>query len=206
MRTVTITKHLFKFDELNEEAKENARKLYRESMYNDFTIETMMITENMEHTLNIEGFESDKNGIEWDLSNSQSDYVGLKGKIETKKLHQMIMDKLDNREKKWYKTLAVDSNYIDVGHNVSYHHYYGQQTSIEVYLNLHESSYPVIFTLYQKIETIAEELVKDEVDRLTRLLKKQGYKEIEWFFSDEHIDDVLTVNEYEFEEGGNHYL
>lgn len=203
MRTVAI--EVFTFYELDEKAREKAREWYRSQLNDDFTIESTMITENMVYTLQQEGFEIEKTNVEWNLSNSQSDFVGLSGKLKEKHFHQLIMDKLDNREKKWYKMLAVDETYIDVSHHFKYHHYYGQQYQVDVECHVDEEQHPVIYKLYTKVEELANQILSDELDRMTKKLEKQGYEEIEFLYSDEHIDDVLDVNGYEFEKDGSHY-
>ncbi len=203
MRTATV--EIFNFNELDEKAKEKAREWYRDGMNEDFTIESAMITDSMKCILIEEKFELDEDGLQWNLSNSQGDYVGLDGKINQLKLHGMIMDRLDAKEKKWYKILAVDSYYIDVSHKVSYHHYYGQQYDVDIDFDLDKEEYPIIFALYEKVHDIADEIIKDEVNELRSKLKLHGYNEIDFFYSDEHIDDVLDVNGYEFEKDGTHY-
>jgi uncharacterized protein YaaR (DUF327 family) len=115
------------------------------------------------------------------------------------------MEQLTNKERKWYKLLAIDKEYIEIVHEVKYHHYYRQQIDVSVYIRDSAEKYPHIMKLYDKISSFAENIIEKEVDELRGKLKKQGYEQIEYFNSDEYADDCLIHNDYEFQESGEQF-
>ena len=188
------------FEQLSEQAKEKARSDYRNTR--DYSWECDFVTEDMTHTLSENGFELDKNGLSWDLSYSQGDYVGISGKIKEGKLHELMMEKLDKRDKKKYLFWVIERCEIEITQNISYHHYYRQQIDVSVERNYDDDDYGWLSIFADKLE-FAEELVEDYVDELIGTLKRQGYEQLSYYDSDEHIDDLFINNEYEFDEEGN---
>ena len=193
-----VIKTTFTFEQLNDNAKEYARQKYRESR--DYSWECDFVSEDMVHILSENGFELDKNGLSWDLSYSQGDYVGINGKIKEDKLNELMMERLDKRDKKKYKFWLIDTSDIEITQNISHHHYYGQQVDVSVEIN-DEDDYGLIINFSNKIEC-AEEVVEDYVEELIGMLKKQGYEQLSYYNSDEYIDGFFINNDYEFDEDG----
>ena len=195
----------YSFTDLSDIAKEVARRWWNEGNY--YEIEAMMITEDMNYILSEEyDFTSqDKSSVDWSLSNTQGDYVGLNGRFTLKKLHTLVMEHLTEKEKKWYKILAIDSEKIYFSHSVNYHDYYGQQVDFNVDVSFDIDSYPHIVNLYDKIVEVAPKAIKKKVDEIRAKLKTIGYNQFEYYRSDEYVDDCLISNKYEFTKDGEHF-
>jgi hypothetical protein len=195
-------KTTFKFNELSDDAKEKARQDYRKTR--DYYFESEFVSDDMKTTLDVHGFELEKKGLQWDLSCSQSDFVGIDGKIKEDKLHELMMEKLDKRDKKKYYFWVIHRHYIEIIQNISHHHYYGQQVDVTVEFDEDEDVeyYVLLKNFADKLEK-AEEIVKEYIDDLIRILKKQGYEQLRYYDSDEYIDDYFINSDCEFDEDGN---
>jgi hypothetical protein len=196
------------FNELSDEAKEKARERYRNIMYDDFYFECQMITEDMQEQIKESGFTLNERGLEWNLGHTQGDYIGITGKINDDKINELIMNELTNKEKKRYKLLVIDTYAIEITHKVNYHHYYGQQVEVIVEIGnfddneIKESMLDkFVDDTYCKIE----KAIKDYVDDVCSDLKSYGYREIEYLYSNEIVDEMLRINEYEFTKDGKRW-
>lgn len=191
-----------KFEQLSEDAKEKVRQDYRKTR--DYYFETEFVTEGMTTTLEENCFDLDKGGLSWQLSNCQGDYVGIGGKIKEDKLHELMMDTLEKRDKKKYYFWVIHRHHIEITQNISHHHYYGQQVDVSVELNEDENVeyYVLLKNFVDKLEK-AEKIVEDYVNELIRTLKRQGYEQLSYYDSDEYIDDCFINNDCDFDEDGD---
>ncbi len=192
----------FKFNELSDNTKGKARQDYRNAR--DYYFESEFVSDDMETTLKEHGFELSKKGLSWDLSYSQGDYVGICGELTKDKLHELMMGQLDKRDKKKYYFWVINRREIEIVQKISHHHYYGQQVDVSIeYDSFDDDEYFVILRNFADKLECAERVVKDYVDELIRILKKQGYEQLSYYDSDEYIDEYYINNDYEFDEDGS---
>lgn len=200
MRTVVM--EIFNFQELSESAKRVAINSYKKMMDRDFMCESMMITEGMieyakDHGIVFNG----KNNIGWDLSYSQGDYVSIhNASLNDEKMQEIIMNELSDDEKELFKFL-LSNNILYIHNNINHHHHYGQEFNVEleaVDYNQNELSEIIMQNFIEKLQYVSENALEKYVINLIADLKKGGYEEIDFYYSDEHIEDVLTINSYEF--------
>lgn len=208
--------NLYKFEELSDEAKQNAIKHYRESM--DWQIISESITEKFTEKLSAIGYPTDD--LEWSLSYSQGDGVAFYGEVD--------MDKVINRlEHKGYdlnydlyrainnKGLTITARIYRNSFGYHYSHYNTMEVevdgdSIEVmveylYGDLDENEYidkhDEIYDFLLKLKGCIHNDIKD----VSKELEKEGYSDIEYYSSDEAIAEILIANEYKFTEDGMMY-
>jgi Icc-related predicted phosphoesterase len=201
-----VVTEVFKFDELSEKAKEVARQWWKNLMSDDFQTEANMITETMTESARAKGIEfNGKNTISWDLSYSQGDYVALnKAELSKEKLIKVCTNALNDDEKEMFKFLT-DSNILYVTHSIDHHHYYGQQIEVDLevgYYNENEITETIIDNFIYEVTEKIEKAIKSYVDHVCSELKIYGYREIEYLYSNESVDEMLRINEYEFTEEG----
>ena len=194
-----IVQKTLSFNQLGEKEKKYAIEKYRNE--SDLYFETSVINEDMIEKIEEEDFDLEKNGLSWQLSYCQGDYVGISGKIKETKLHELIMEKLDQREKKKYKFWVIDRNYIEISQEISYHHYYRQQIDVNVDYDLDDET-NLIENFSNKLHELAEEIVKNYVNSLCKDLQRQGFKQIEYYNSDEYIESLFIERDYKFNEKG----
>lgn len=192
------TQTTFYFNQLSDKAKDYARQQYQNER--DYGFESELTSEDMIQTLEEMGFKLNNNGLSWQLSCSQGDYVGISGKINNQKLHELIMERLDRRDKKKYKFWAIDKDYIEIEQNIKHNHYYGQTIDITVHC-YDGDDYGLISNLKNKIDEFVEDILSDYVDELCVKLKQQGYEQLKHYDSNEYIDECL--NDFDFDEDGN---
>jgi hypothetical protein len=201
-----VVTEVFKFDELSEQSKEVARQWWKDLMSEDFRTEADMITETMTESARAKGIEfNGKNTISWDLSYSQGDYVALnKAELSKEKLIKVCTNALNDDEKEMFKFLT-DSNILYVTHSIDHHHYYGQQIELDLEVgcyNENEIAETIIDNFIYEVTEKIEKAIKSYVDHVCGELKSYGYREIEYLYSDESVDEMLRINEYEFTEEG----
>ena len=54
------------------------------------------------------------------------------------------------------------------------------------------------------MEKVAEKVI-DDARKLAYKLEKQGYDSIDYYYSDEYVDDSLIGNDYDFTEDGERF-
>lgn len=208
--------NLYKFEELSDEAKQNAIKHYRESM--DWQIISKSITEKFTEKLSAIGYPTDD--LEWSLSYSQGDGVAFYGEVD--------MDKVINRlEHKGYdlnydlyrainnKGLTITARIYRNSFGYHYSHYNTMEVevdgdSIEVmveylygdldeneYIDKHDEIYDFLLKL--------KDCIHNDIKDVSKELEKEGYSDIEYYSSDEAIAEILIANEYKFTEDGMMY-
>jgi hypothetical protein len=207
MRTETV--EVYMFEELSEEAKKKVREWFRNGMYQDFQIEAEMISESMVELAKERGFEfNGKRAVSWDLSYCQGDYVGLHdAELSKEKMNEIVLVKLNDDEKEMFKFL-IDNKYLYLHGKTDYHHYYHQQYNVEVEaVDYHENELTeaIMDNFINKLEEVTEEAVKDYVESFCYELKRGGYKEMDYYSSDEYIDESIINNDYEFTKDGERW-
>lgn len=194
MRTIELK--IFRYDELSQEAKEKARKWFRETGLN---YEPQIITEEMENTLNDLGYE----GVEvfWRLSYCQGDGVAFYGKLTNpeKLLKRLLSEKDFRRWKRISDVIGID---IQINRIWSHYHHYNTMEVVVDSNDLYRDDYPYINLFLKNIE----EKIQNDVRLVSKKLEKDGYKELEYQESDEYIDMLLSEDWYEFLADGRRWV
>jgi hypothetical protein len=210
--TVTIEKTLFKFDELDDSAKEKALNYFRESACDDsYWYES--IYEDCAAIFDILGISSEKpvklmNGstryepaIWFSGFCSQGDGACFEGSYSYKagsckkirehapqdsELHSIADDLRDLQRKAFYSLSAT------VKHSGHYYHEYC--TSIDV----EDSRRP-----YGDTDSDTEKEMSEILRRLMKWIYRQLESEYEYQTSDETLAENIRANDYDFDESGN---
>lgn len=207
MRTETI--EIYTFQELSNEAKEKARKWFRNGMHQDFFIESEMISESMVELAKDRGFSfNGKRAVSWQLSYCQGDYVGLHdAELSKEKMHEIVLAKLNEDEKEMFEFL-IDNKYLYLHGKTDYHHYYHQQFNVEVEAvdyPENELTEAIMDAFIERIEEVTEKAFKGYVEDFCYELKRGGYEEIDYYDSDEYVDENIINNDYEFTKDGERW-
>lgn len=214
---IEVTVKLYKFNELDDKAKEKARDWFRESWdSHDSDDISLAIREHISihHGLESEGYEpgtleaedNDKQSLKiwWSLSSCQGDGVAFEGRFSMDALakKQPEVRKLVRRLKRF------DASYsVQIKHFGHYYHWNSMEVEAELYdvRSLREES----DAHYQARREKAADLVEDLRKTVHELLKdisrdaaKAGYQEIEYKQSNEYVDECIEANEYTFREDG----
>lgn len=210
MRTVTIEKEIYKYDELNDDAKKNAKNWYLENCrWNyDFSDDIKLDLENL--------FGKNDLDVEYSLSYSQGDGLNIYGTIDPK----AIFDCLDNHNGGTmfdkYENVLTDAEKQTI---LDYAEYCGM---IEMPKNPSRYAYCVtdmtdIAKAWQTelewndVENIDhdtlnkfESLVIDMFTELCKTYEEWGY---DFFYeiSDEEMSETCEANGWEFDEDGELY-
>ena len=187
----TITKTLYEFNDLSEDAKEKAREWYREgaldyewydTVYEDAKTIGKLMGIDIDN-IYFSGFWSQGDGACFEGS-----YEYVKGSVKAVKehapldteLHQIAESLRDIQRREFYRVNAT------VKHSGHYEHKYC--TRINVY----------DYAIPDTEEAIAE-LLRDFMDWIYHQLET----EYEYLVSDEVVEDTILANEYTFNERGN---
>ena len=199
MRTEEIK--VYTFEELDKKAKEKAREWYKSEMYKDFSVEAEMITENMENVLYTKGYSGAK--VYWELSCRQGDGVCFTWeKFGRDKDILTIFNRIYNNNipKNILRVLPfVKIEFTRT--NSSYCH----KNTVRVDYSSTTRSY---IDNCPRVEKVIDELIEtldDDRKNLCNILETQGYDEIDYYYSDEYIDETIICNEYEFYADGTKY-
>lgn len=206
MRTETIEKTFYTFDELSNSAKENARNEWREC---GIGVDFECVTEYFATICGLLGLDLNQRAVKtmggkvryepavyWSVSYLQSDGAAFEGSYSHKRgaakairKHapgdtelQRIADRLQDTQKKHFYKLNARAQ--QTGRNLS--------MSIDVE---HDDS------PYRDLGD-AEEEIKGCFRDLAHWLYCALRTEHEWATADEQVDESLRINEYEFDENG----
>lgn len=205
MRTETITYKIYKFEELSEQAKEKARDWYKGTMTNDFTAESETITENMIDYIKNEGGAGESISdldVSWSLSCCQGDGVSFTGIIYgyDRSALELFNHIYGNNIPKNVRRILHGINVKFIKKSTRYCHKYTVATDIEITGN-YCGEIGRIEAIIEDIEIAIDSWRKD----ICTTLENLGYKEIDYYYSDECVDETIIANEYEFTEEGNRY-
>lgn len=178
MRKIEV--EVFKFEELKPKPKEKAKEKYNFD-YSD------LITENFMYYLESRGYGDCK--LEWSLGYCQGDGVAFYGKVDVstwwKKRGRTLFSK--EEKKKLYAEYARDSDIcIGIKRNSFGNHYSHYNT---MYVDVEWDS-----ALAQMVETA----ILDDIRDISKELARMGYKDIEYYTSDECFQETAEANDYEF--------
>jgi len=196
MRTITITKNLYTFNELSEKAKEKVKQDYLSDEFR-----TEIFSENCMDRIN-ELFPNSNLEIQFSLCGCQGDGFNIYGEISFIDLMEILKEKFSEEEKKFLKW-AFEETGID-SFKMPYNNFY-------CYCIAHRHNFmeEVLNTLeYYNISNIKEEVLEKMtketglyIEKLCKEFEETGY-DFFYHVSDEEIEDWANVNEYEFTEDG----
>lgn len=196
MRKETI--EIFKFDELSEEAKEVARKNYRKFLNEDFYYESDTITQNMEEYIDSKSNRLiDDLKIRWSLSCCQGDGVSFTGTIASRKNIIAFLKLILNRDLTKNEMLVaklIDS--INFERNAYCHYCHERSVTTEIYID-GDCGYIDMPHIDRIIEVFIQKIEAWRI-ALCRELEKGGYESIDFYNSNEYIDESIISNDYEF--------
>lgn len=198
MRIETVTRKLYQFDELSDEAKEKAREWYREASsydFNDFHAD--YVIDDAKRIGALMGIEIDKvyySGF-WSQGDGacfEGSYAYKKGSVKAvkaeapndKDLHEIAETLADIQKRNGYK---LEASVKQRGH---YNH--SGCTSIEIHH---------VDDRYRDIGE-AEQDIKDALRSFMDWIYHRLEAEYEYQNSDEQVDENIRINEYEFTEDG----
>lgn len=210
--------NLYKFEELSDDAKQNAINKYRESM--DWQIESEFITEKFVEKLSDMGYPTDD--LEWRLNYSQGDGVAFYGEVDIDK----VMKRLENEgyDLNYNLYRAIDSENLTITARIyrnSFGYHYSHYNTMKVEID-GDSIETMIEYLYGDLDSDTDEYVNkyneiynflldlrdcihNDIKGVSKQLEKEGYNDIEYYSSDEAIAETLIANECEFTEDGVMY-
>lgn len=187
---------IYSYDELSRDAKERAKEDVRNFYENILDSYLESFNEEAKEQIEKEGF-SDVD-INYSLSYSQGDgfsFTGYVGNVAE------FIEKIGSRFSKLYTSEYVDDISIEIVRNT---HHYAHENTVSAEVEIYYSE-DIPDKEYRELESLSNELqeeVEEYKNNLCKKLEKQGYKEIDFFYSEENIEDFIESNEYEFYENG----
>lgn len=209
MREVDVK--IYKYEELNEKAKEKAKQKLCESfndVHSEEITQTMMNIVEDNKKFQIETDKNSKPKIYYSLSHCQGDGVSFEAKVNInefcEELHKIIIYHLPDNEEKILKAIEKEdivlrSRIIKNTHR--YQHEYTMAVDSDFSVTM-EQFWDIAAELTGKLEVSIINAAKE----LAKEMEKAGYKEIEWQWSDEYIIMLCEGNDYEFYEDGRFYV
>jgi hypothetical protein len=192
MKTIEI--QLYKFDELSDEAKQNAIEMQRNNEYN---IDLDFFKDDAKEQIDNAGFKGNVS-LSYSLSYCQGD--GLSFNCDYfDKLNNLFIEVLGERKQKTIDCIINELAFsLD---NNSNRYCFASKSDLDLTLENYNRNYNNIESVVSKVREKLEDLYMD----LCKDLENKGYSEIEWQNSDEYISEMLISNEYDFTENGIQY-
>jgi hypothetical protein len=192
MRIETTTRELYKFEELNEKAKERARDKYREDI--DFSFEAECVTDDAIYQLKLLGFDIEH--VYWRGFASQGDGACFVGSWHAKDF-KGGSEGFPGLEEEF---AAIAKEFPEARATIkkrSFHYEHEQTVSIECEegFEIERDDGPVWST------TDAgnfEDFTRECMQQIYQQLERQW----EWINEDEQVDEALIANGYEFTKEG----
>lgn len=202
MKTVTITKNLYNFEELDEQAKEYVRQWYL-----DDPVRVDIFTEDITEAFLKEEFPKSNLDVQYSLSYCQGDGLNIFGALN---LYDFLPRwEANEKEKKtieFYIDNSIQNYYFTENKHYNYSCKFLDRKNIDVDVSeFCESLYDMQFKNI-KTNLIARFFndIIDYFEELDRYFEKSGYK---WFYEvdDEEIKEFCQANEWFFTEDGKLY-
>ena len=203
MKKTIIEKDVYKYGELNEEAKENVKNWLLE-VYRDGEVFTQYCLEIMKAEYGLNNLD-----VNYNLGYSQGDGLSFTGKIS---IYDFITNPL-NKERlekdftqKELKTLYFLANTMELGsiiiNRVNYYYYHKNSVNFD-----YEYEIGDYLRGKEKLENVAEKFLNyiiDLFDSECDKLEEYGYN---YFYeiSEEEAKEICTANDYKFFENGEFY-
>lgn len=205
MRTVAVEYKVYKYNELNDDAKEKVKQWYLEGQ------EPYIFTEDCE--MDLENLFGKNNlNVQYSLSYCQGDGFNIYGKVDTQSIFNCLEkhnggtqlekfeDVLTDKEKKTILAYAEECGQIEIPMNNRYCY------SLADYIDIADDwETDLVYAGYRDIKFDVlkkfENLVKDIFRTLCRSYEKYGYQ---YFYEieEEDLEDCCESNGYEFLEDG----
>ena len=185
MRQETIVRNIYKYEELSEAAKKSAKERYNE-------LDIDLVTELLIDIVEEAGFKGAD--VYWSLSYCQGDgacFVGRGWRGE--ELEKIVTKAYKGEVPKNIKRILPFVNEYIVTHSGRYYHY--NSCRGEIYF---EREVTRAEKYVEELEEVLEEYRKEVCQRL----EDSGYKNIEYFMSEEYFAELCELNEWEFTEEG----
>jgi len=201
MRTITTT--VYKFEELEEAAKQHAITKYREYgldgqwwdyVYEDFTrvCECLGVTLDTKTVPLCSGKTRQDPAIYFTGFSSQGDGACFEGRYEFKKDWRKALKGYAPKDKELARIGAVLAEYKAAARTKHSGHYYHKYSMmVEVFDSEGNET-------TSDVDSAVTECMRDLADWLYRSLERSYEDQT----SDEYISEILTINEYEFTKGG----
>jgi len=191
----TIRTKIYTFDELSDGAKQVAIQ----EMRNSKEIHLDWFNDDAKEQINEAGFYDDVE-LQYSLSYCQGDGLSFScNRIEERVLLSFFAEILGEGKEKTAKVIMDNCSFVNTGNDG--HYCYASKRDIdytfESYKNDYKNINQVVAKVLEKIENLYVDLCKD--------LENQGYKDIEYQYSDECIIDDIQANDYEFLKSGKKY-
>lgn len=201
----TIETNLYKFDELSDEAKQNAIDKWRNSDNDDFDFQSECSIDDFCTILNILGFDVDnmknskKPAIYYSVGYCQSDYANFdasyrykKGALKAIKQYAPRCGELHNAAKTLQE--LQKKYFYNLYCKVKTNHRYGFSVEVE---HLENSGF-----IYSDNVISVENEFKYIVRQLNHYLYIQLRNGLDYVNSDEYITETIINNDYEFKDNG----
>ena len=196
MKTITIK--TYKFEELNEEAKKVAREWWKKDGLDEHECEA--ITETFQYMLEELGLPDDD--VRWNLSCCQGDGVAFYGELDI--AEYVAKNKIKTKFRKLFDRdgdLILDNFTINKSQAF---HFYNHWNTMNIswnedLYNLGKLDNP---TRHQAIEDFVDHVIS-HIRELSKEFEKSGYESIDFYSSDDYVDECIVANEYDFLEDGN---
>jgi len=190
----TIETNLYKFNELSEEAKETARDCWKSNGLDEHECEC--ITEDFQYHLEELGLPKDD--IRWRLSCSQGDGVAFYGDVDVEEY--LTKNKIKTKFKKLFdKDGDLLISNVNIYSNSNHYNHYNTM-SLTYNEELHggydnPSRQNAIYEFTDHLLAHIKEVSKD--------FETKGEEQIDYYASNEYVDEMIIANEYEFTEDGD---
>ena len=190
MRTITILKNIYTFNELSEKAKEKVRQDYLSDEFR-----TEIFSEDCMNRIT-ELFPNSDLKIQFSLGGCQGDGFNIYGEISLTDLLENLKGKFSSEELKTleqnFMESGIDSYTMEMNHRYCYCNAFLHEFTEEV-----ERELDYHLSVFDKFDTEA----RFYIEKLCRDFENTGY---DFFFhvSDEEIEDWADANGYEFTEDG----
>ena len=202
MKTITITKNLYTFDELDEKAKERVRQWYL-----DDPIRTDIFTEDITEAFLKEEFPESNLKVQYSLNYCQGDGLNIFGALN---LYDFLPKwEANEKEKKtieFYIDNSIQNYYFTENKKYNYSCKFLDRKNIDV--DIAEFCESLDDMQFKNIKTnLITKFFNDIIDyfeEFDRYFEKNGYK---WFYEadDDEIIDCCEANEWFFTENGELY-
>ena len=207
MREITI----YYYDELSEEAKkvavDNYRSKHGEYLFDDW--DARSLTDYFKKYVSTEYGYEDKEFF-WSLSYCQGDGVRFEGKMYDDEILRVAKRLLDEGDFKLLDEFMGNNTVRGMIQGTSNHYYHYNTMSVELesdLSSLYDAEIEEIgINIYNRLQDIIEslnELIEEDIKRISKELESIGYKEIESHYEDDYIIELLVANEREFFEDGS---
>lgn len=188
MKTITIEKQIYSFNELSETAKEKARREYLDN-YRD----TQWFSEDCEYRLN-ELFPNSELNVEYSLSYCQGDGFNIYGKMNLKDAINFVMsrtDKLNDNTRffSWLKGLGYTLNLSENKARYSYCYVNYNDFAFSILDDFVQDGYDSNYSNHCGYLDKFDSILKDEIKKLCKEFEDNGY---DYFYNIETIDDEIN--------------